>query len=169
MSYRVLTSVGPAVALPALLPAIALGQRGAADRWTAPRTSWGAPDLQGLWTSATLTPLERPRRQSQQVRLTDEEAAALERQSEERRAASDGKSSPGSVGGYNQVWMDAGTQFNRYFGPFSVKLQSLTGAHFGDHLSAYRLRLRNMTAADLTVTLAGVDSESVPSGETAIA
>lgn len=66
-------------------------------------------------------------------------------------------------------WMDAGTQFNRYFGPFSVKLQSVTGAHFGDHLSAYRLRLRNMTAADLTVTLAGVDSESVPSGETAIA
>lgn len=110
MSYRVLTSVGPAVALLALLPAIALGQRGAADRWTAPRTSWGAPDLQGLWTSATLTPLERPRRQSQRVRLTDEEAAALERQSEERRAASDGKSAPGSVGGYNQVWMDAGTQ-----------------------------------------------------------
>ncbi|MEC9304832.1 MAG: hypothetical protein VX449_04540, partial [Pseudomonadota bacterium] len=66
-------------------------------------------------------------------------------------------------------WMDAGTQFNRYFGPFSVKLQSVTGAHFGDHLSAYRLRLRNMTAADLTVTLAGVDSEPVPSGETAIA
>lgn len=110
MSYRLLTSVGPAIALLALLPAIALGQRGAADRWTAPRTSWGAPDLQGLWTSATLTPLERPRRQSQQVRLTDEEAAALERQSEERRAASDGKSAPGSVGGYNQVWMDAGTQ-----------------------------------------------------------
>ena len=110
MSYRVLTSVGPAIALLALLPAIALGQRGAADRWTAPRTSWGAPDLQGLWTSATLTPLERPRRQSQRVRLTDEEAAALERQSEERRAASDGKSAPGSVGGYNQVWMDAGTQ-----------------------------------------------------------
>ena len=110
MSYRVLTSVGPAIALLALLPAIALGQRGAADRWTAPRTSWGAPHLQGLWTSATLTPLERPRRQSQRVRLTDEEAAALERQSEERRAASDGKSAPGSVGGYNQGWMDAGTQ-----------------------------------------------------------
>ena len=71
---------------------------------------WDAPDLQGLWTSATLTPLERPRRQPEKARLTDEEAAALERQSEERRAASDGKSEPGSVGGYNQVWMDAGTQ-----------------------------------------------------------
>ncbi|MDA7624801.1 hypothetical protein N8697_01385 [bacterium] len=66
-------------------------------------------------------------------------------------------------------WMDAGTQFNRYFGPFSVKLQSLSGAHFGDYLSAYRLRLRNMTSADLTVSLAGVNSETVPTGETAIA
>ena len=66
-------------------------------------------------------------------------------------------------------WMDAGTQFNRYFGPFSVKLQSVEGAHLGDQLSAYRLRLRNMTSTDLTVSLAGVDSETVPSGETAIA
>ena len=87
-----------------------MGQAGAAEGWTAPRTPWDAPDLQGLWTSATLTPLERPRQQREKARLTDEEAAALERQSKERRAASDGKSAPGSVGGYNQVWMDAGTQ-----------------------------------------------------------
>ncbi len=33
----------------------------------------------------------------------------MERQTIESRAASDGKSAPGSVGGYNQVWMDAGT------------------------------------------------------------
>ena len=86
-------------------------------------------------------------------------------------------SNPGQVYGLRTTlakrgqayWMDAGTKFNRYFGPFSVKLQSLGGAHFGDNLSAYRLRLRNMTSADLTVSLAGVDSESVPSGETAIA
>ncbi len=24
-----------------------------------PQTSWGKPDLQGVWTNATLTPLER--------------------------------------------------------------------------------------------------------------
>ena len=34
----------------------------------------------------------------------------LERQSAKRRAASDGKSEPGQVGGYNQVWLDAGTR-----------------------------------------------------------
>jgi hypothetical protein len=66
-------------------------------------------------------------------------------------------------------WMDAGAQFNRYFGPFSVTLQSSGGAHFGDKLSAYRVRLRNMTSDDLTVSLAGVVSEAVPGGQTAIA
>ena len=78
--------------------------------WTAPRTAWGEPDLQGLWTSATLTPLERPERQADRGLLSDEEAAAIEAESAARRAASDGKSAPGSVGGYNQVWMDAGTR-----------------------------------------------------------
>src|SRR5262245_29088713 len=29
--------------------------------WTVPRTPDGRPDLQGIWTNATLTPLERPR------------------------------------------------------------------------------------------------------------
>ncbi len=82
----------------------------AAGRWTAPRTVWGQPDLQGLWTSATLTPLERPEQQAERSTMTDEEAAAIEAESAARRAASDGKSAPGSVGGYNQVWMDAGTR-----------------------------------------------------------
>ncbi|MCH7747578.1 MAG: hypothetical protein IH939_05735 [Acidobacteria bacterium] len=110
MSHSVRTSIGPAVVSLVLLPAAALGQAGAVHGWTTPRTAWGAPDLQGIWTSATLTPLERPRRQSEQALLTDEEAAAVEQQSAQRRAASDGKSAPGTVGGYNQVWMDAGTQ-----------------------------------------------------------
>ena len=29
--------------------------------WKAPTTPGGAPDLQGIWTYATMTPLERPR------------------------------------------------------------------------------------------------------------
>ncbi len=93
-----------------LPPAAASGQSGNNPGWQAPRTAWGVPDLQGLWTSATLTPLERPAGQSDRALLTDEEAAAIEADSAARRAASDGRSAPGSVGGYNQVWLDAGTR-----------------------------------------------------------
>src|SRR5207247_2281538 len=35
-----------------------------APSWKAPRTSDGQPDLQGLWTNLSLTPLERPASQS---------------------------------------------------------------------------------------------------------
>jgi hypothetical protein len=30
------------------------------NAWTVPRTSYGVPDLQGIWLNGTLTPLERP-------------------------------------------------------------------------------------------------------------
>ena len=33
----------------------------ATKNWTVPRTSDGKPDLQGVWNSATLTPMERPK------------------------------------------------------------------------------------------------------------
>ena len=68
------------------------------------------PICRGFGTSATLTPLERPAGQTERALLTDEEAAAIEQESAARRAASDGKAAPGSVGGYNQVWLDAGTR-----------------------------------------------------------
>ena len=74
--------------------------------YTAPRTAWGVPDLQGIWTNATLTPVERPDSMDGQV-LTAEEAAAFETRSAEARAASD-TFIPGNVGAYNQFWMDGG-------------------------------------------------------------
>ena len=39
---------------------------------------WGDPDLQGVWTGSTLTPLERPARFAGQELLTEEQAAELE-------------------------------------------------------------------------------------------
>ena len=75
--------------------------------WTAPRTPWGDPDLQGVWTNATLTPIERPADLGDQAVLTAEEAAELEVRSAESRAASD-RFIPGNVGAYNQFWMDSG-------------------------------------------------------------
>ena len=38
----------------------------AAGTWTAPRTPDGHPDLQGIWTTHTFTPLQRPARYADQ-------------------------------------------------------------------------------------------------------
>ncbi len=81
----------------------------AAAGWTLARTPDGQPDLQGIWTNATITPLERPRALAGKAFLTDAEAAALEKQIAEQRVASD-RFIPGDVGSYNQFWFDAGTK-----------------------------------------------------------
>ena len=51
-----------------------------------PKTSWGAPDLQGTWSNATMTPFERPDN-VEAKHLTDEEReqrqAQLSKQREE--------------------------------------------------------------------------------------
>jgi hypothetical protein len=40
------------------IAAVVSGQ--SAKPWTAPRTADGQPDIQGVWSTATTTPLERP-------------------------------------------------------------------------------------------------------------
>ena len=75
-----------------------------------PRTPDGQPDIQGMWTNATITPFERPRALADKPFLTAEEAAALERQAAERRAKADDEPTPGDVGSYNDVWFDSGTK-----------------------------------------------------------
>src|SRR5690349_10572211 len=46
--------------------------------WKMPRTSWGAPDLGGHWSNATLTPLTRNPRLTDKPKLSAEEARAME-------------------------------------------------------------------------------------------
>ena len=93
----------------AVAPAATAGQDrdSAPDGWTAPRTPWGDPDLQGQWNSQTSTPLERPLegRLSETDRLTAEEAEAIEAAN---RAAFDLPPPEGSVGNYNAFWRDVG-------------------------------------------------------------
>jgi hypothetical protein len=76
----------------------------------AARTPDGQPDIQGMWTNATITPFERPPALADKPFLTAEEAAALERQAAERRATADEAPRPGDVGSYNDVWFDSGTR-----------------------------------------------------------
>jgi hypothetical protein len=74
---------------------------------TAPRTPWGDPDLQGVWTGSTLTPIERPERFAGKPVLTREEAAQWEAQATASRV--DRPPQAGDPGTYNQVWFDPGT------------------------------------------------------------
>ncbi len=46
--------------------------------WTAPRTSDGHPDMQGIWTNATITPLERLPVLKDRPTLNEKEAVAYE-------------------------------------------------------------------------------------------
>jgi hypothetical protein len=76
--------------------------------WVSTRTPDGQPDLQGVWTNATLTPFERPPELAGKAAITAQEAAEIE-----RRAASasrvDRPPPAGDPGGYNQVWSDGGS------------------------------------------------------------
>src|SRR5262250_1562485 len=78
-----------------------------ASRWPPPRTEDGRPDLQGIWTNATITPFERPASFRDRAFLTDDEVKALERQAATRRDE-DAAPRAGDVGSYNQFWFDSG-------------------------------------------------------------
>jgi hypothetical protein len=72
--------------------------------WIQPKTPWGDPDLQGLWSYATLTPLERPAQWADRPTITEQEAAEYQRQSEERSRRNNATAGPD--------WWDARTMVN---------------------------------------------------------
>ena len=83
----------PSAVTTALLTA-AFSLTAAAADYKAPRTADGHPDLQGNWTNATITPLERPDKFADKLVLTQEEAAALERTEAEFNAVADAPTDP---------------------------------------------------------------------------
>src|SRR5262245_7917582 len=80
-------------------------------KWTTTRTADGHPDLQGTFDFATATPLERPANLANKAILTNDEAAAFEKQQAANRQRIDDAPLPaGQVGGYNQFWYEFGTK-----------------------------------------------------------
>jgi hypothetical protein len=117
---------------------------GIAKPWVTPRAADGKPDLQGTWSNATLTPLERGPKES--LILTEEAAERIEARTRQvaefRDAPSDPNRPPpskggderplppgdptfierisaaagGAVGGYNGFWLDPGERVLRIDG-----------------------------------------------------
>jgi hypothetical protein len=133
MSFRLLASF---FALAAMLaaPVSAQTPKAAAKTRTGavPRTPDGHPDLQGIWTNATLTPLERPAQFTGKATVTDAEATAYEKNDLTTNdidnpeapllARAGSGSGPTAVGGYNNLFIDRGSELARVDG---VKRTSL--------------------------------------------
>ena len=92
----------------AAAPAVVAAQESPAPKPAASmRTPWGEPDLQGIWSGETLTPLQRPARFANKPVLTKEEEAAIIADIN-KRPGRDGRAERGTekdiAGAYNQVY-----------------------------------------------------------------
>ncbi len=119
MTSRILVLIGFALALPAQ----------SSKNWTPPRTDDGHPDFQGVWTNATLTPMDRPKEFAGKATATEAEARAYEQKDLtsndiDRDDAPILKAINGSnaVAGYNNLFIDRGSELARVDG---VKRTSL--------------------------------------------
>ena len=61
-------------------PAVTPKTETGAKAGPAPKTPWGEPDLQGIWTNDYEMPLQRPAWHANKEFLSDEERAELDRQ-----------------------------------------------------------------------------------------
>jgi hypothetical protein len=80
--------------------------------YRAPKTAVGQPDLQGVWSNAILTPLERPREFADQAFLTEEQAADYQSQrlQETYRGDRTVDVETDVSHAYNNFWWDWGTE-----------------------------------------------------------
>ena len=106
--------------LTAVLSATLLAQGKSAP----PRTPDGQPDLQGVWTFSTITPLERPAEFADKPFLTDEEAKSLERRTMERSNRDNRDQNPEAdvSAAYNEFWWDRGVHAARVNGKTRTSL-----------------------------------------------
>ena len=71
----------------------------------APKTAWGHPDLQGMWTNSTTTPMERPAELAGREFFTEEERAEL---NPESGISTEDLTTIMPTGAYNDFWLEKG-------------------------------------------------------------
>ena len=101
MRYRYIALTVAMAVVAVLAAAPGAGQETSTDPYAAPRTPWGDPDLQGIWTNTTSTPFERPTEYGERQFLTDEEFAAAQAAADDkaREAAAPSFDNSGSTAG----------------------------------------------------------------------
>jgi len=127
-----------------------------------PKTSWGAPDLQGYWTNTSLTGMERPERASG-VTVSQREAELLARQhgltaagvqerslssvdeASSRRLLADGNTSRG----YNRFWMDPGASYAQVKGEYRTAWVVDPADGMIPYREAQRARLQNVDGPEV--------------------
>ena len=92
------------------------------------RTFFGDPDLQGTWTNATITTLERPD-EFENLVITQAQATAREAQRQQyyddydNPEKKDGQlQKSNDPGGYNTFWMDEGTDLAKVDGEYRTSI-----------------------------------------------
>src|SRR5579862_7665717 len=101
---------------------------GKTKNWTVPLAADGHPDLQGIWTNVTLTPMQRPAEFGNKKTLTDAEASAYEKKDLEVNNIDNpeapllARAGSAETGGYNNLFIDRGSELARVDG---VKRTSL--------------------------------------------
>jgi hypothetical protein len=115
-----------AFAIASLIPVTLGAQSPAKGKW---RTPWGDPDLQGSWSNATTTPLQRGAKYGNRKFLTPEEKAELDKQTAigTDKRSSDPVKDVGDA--YNRFWWDRGWSDGRtalIFDPSDGRIPALT-------------------------------------------
>jgi hypothetical protein len=134
MNAKSFTALLVGAAISALVPPTVFGAAAApvSGAYKAPINAYGQPDLEGTWTNATLTVLERPKEYGNRRGLTTEEVAKIEGSSAQLFAADNAPRDPkvkttdlphecglgfsGAGCGYNAAWIDPGTTVMRVNG-----------------------------------------------------
>jgi hypothetical protein len=128
--------------------AVAAGVTAAAQARNIPRTADGHPDLQGMWTNATITSLERPQAFEGRASIGEDEAATYATQylADNDIDRRDGPARADVERAYNNIFLDRGTELALVNGqrrtslivdppdgriPYTAEAQARLGRRFG--------------------------------------
>ena len=139
-----LATAALATVLAAATPTLAMKSAPAKGAYATPHNAWGQPDLQGVWSNATLTPFERPKGVKDLV-LSDDQAGSIVKENAKFKALGAERTDPslktedlpkdcgrgftGTNCGYNSGWTDPGDTVLTIDGHKRSSILTTNGGH----------------------------------------